>query len=65
MLELKFTINEMEQLMKQGDAKYMNIDKVLIVVYNNLYRKDGNHYYNVEQRLKIQGKETNLIGDLK
>ena len=56
MLELKFTLDEMEQLIEQGDAEYMNPDKVIITVYNNLYRKDGELYYNVEQRLKNSEK---------
>ncbi|MCK4552780.1 hypothetical protein KAT80_01075 [Candidatus Pacearchaeota archaeon] len=60
MFELKFTINEIEQLIKQGDAEFMDSNKELVSIYQNLYRKDGELYYNVEQRLKIQDKEKNL-----
>lgn len=52
MFKLKFTINEMEQLIKQGDAEFMNDNKKLARIYQNLYRKDGECYYNIEQKLK-------------
>ena len=57
MLELKFTINEMGQLIKQGDAEYLDSNKELVRIYQNLYRKEREIYYNVEQRLKIQDKK--------
>ena len=52
MFELKFTVSEMKQLIKQGDAEYMNPNKELVRVYQNLYGKEGGYYFNVEQRLK-------------
>jgi len=55
--ELKFTIEEMEQLIRQDDAEYMNPDKKLVRIYQNLYRKEGEYYYNVEQKLKRVEKD--------
>ncbi len=57
MFELKFTINEMEQLIKQDDAEFMDSKKELPRIYQNLYRKDGECYYNVEQRLKNENSK--------
>jgi len=55
MLELKFKIVEIEQLIKQGDVEYMNSsDKELVKIYQNLYRKEEGDYYNVQQRLKMK-----------
>ena len=55
MLELKFKIVEIEQLIKQGDGEYMNTsDKELVKIYQNLYRKEDGYYYNVQQRLKMK-----------
>ena len=52
MFKLKFTINEMEQLIKQGDAEFMDDNEKLARIYQNLYRRSGECYYNVEQKLK-------------
>ena len=59
MLELKFKIVEIEQLIKQGDVEYMNSsNKELVKIYQNLYRKEGGYYYNVQQRLKMKEQKT-------
>jgi len=59
MLELKFKIVEIEQLINQGDAEYMNTsDKELVRIYQNLYRKEEGYYYNIEQRLKMKEQKT-------
>ena len=47
----------MEQLIKQDDAEFMDSKKELARIYQNLYRKDGECYYNVEQRLKNENSK--------
>jgi len=53
MKTLEFTIKDIEQLVKQGDAEYMNKDKVLVRIHQNLYRREDDCYYNVEQRIRM------------
>ena len=51
-MQLKFTKKQIEELVKQGDANYMNKDKVLVAIYQNLYKLNGDYYYNVQQGRK-------------
>ena len=52
MLELKFTIKEIEELVEQGDANYLDEKNELVRIYQNLYRINGDYYYNVQQKSK-------------
>jgi len=49
-MELKFTRKQIEKLVEQGDADYLNEDKELVAVYQNLYKLEKDYYYNVQQR---------------
>lgn len=54
MLELKFTEKEMKELIAQKDALYLNRDDILVLIYQNIYKKIGDAYYNIQQQIRIK-----------
>jgi len=55
---IEFTLEQMGLLLKQGDAEFLNRDDdSVIVMYGNLYNKEGERYYHSQQRIKYESSK--------
>ena len=55
MIKLEFTVEQMNELVNQGDASWMNGKRdnfQLAFIGGELYKKEDNIYYNVSQRIR-------------
>jgi len=58
MIKLEFTVKQMYELIKQQDATWINSgSEDLSVVGHNLYKREGDVYYNVCQRIRIDNEK--------